>query len=148
MVEHLIELGETVTTSQIGTAYYGYTIDPDDLEKYDDARYYGLNLHSYFYRGTVEFRYFEGTDSREQAKGLVELCIKLVDFAKYTSFEQLTYIAQELYSLDSLRLSLEKVNTLLDLNYELSGGNANNYRKSMSRVATQLRRTTQITEAV
>lgn len=28
---------------------------------YDGSRYHGLNLHSFFYRGTVEFRYFEGT---------------------------------------------------------------------------------------
>ncbi len=33
--------------------------DPDSLraERYDMTRYHGLNLHSYWYRSTVEFRY-------------------------------------------------------------------------------------------
>ena len=35
----------------------------DDLktpqqQKYHPTRYHGLNLHSYWYRGTIEFRYF------------------------------------------------------------------------------------------
>jgi len=29
--------------------------------KYDNARYCGLNLHSWFHRGTIEFRHMEGT---------------------------------------------------------------------------------------
>ena len=45
----------------IGTAWYqtnsfeGYQHD-----KYDQSRYAGLNIHSYFYRGTLEFRHFDG----------------------------------------------------------------------------------------
>lgn len=32
----------------------------DKGSKYNPTRYYGINLHSYFYRGSLELRYFEG----------------------------------------------------------------------------------------
>jgi hypothetical protein len=31
--------------------------DPDAAARYDKTRYHGLNLHSYWYRSTIEFRY-------------------------------------------------------------------------------------------
>ena len=34
---------------------------PERQEKYSEARYNALNIHSWFYRGTVECRMFEGT---------------------------------------------------------------------------------------
>lgn len=33
---------------------------PDRNQKYNLTRYFGINLHSYFYRGSMELRYFEG----------------------------------------------------------------------------------------
>lgn len=44
---------------------------------YHDSRYHGLNLHSVFYRGTVEFRYFQGTLHAGQVKAWVLLCLAL-----------------------------------------------------------------------
>jgi hypothetical protein len=37
------------------SANNGY--DPDAAARYDKTRYHGLNLHSYWYRSTIEFRY-------------------------------------------------------------------------------------------
>jgi len=33
---------------------------PEKDQKYNITRYFGINLHSYFYRGSMELRYFEG----------------------------------------------------------------------------------------
>ena len=47
-------------------------------QKYDGSRYHGLNLHSFFYRGTVEFRYFPGYTSVEEVIGVLHLCTSIV----------------------------------------------------------------------
>lgn len=44
---------------------------------YHGSRYHGLNLHSVFYRGTAEFRYFEGTLHAGQIRAYVQLCLAL-----------------------------------------------------------------------
>jgi hypothetical protein len=54
---------------------------------YDGSRYHGLNLHSVFYRnrGTVEFRYFDGTMHAGKIKSYVHLCLAIVAKAASTS---------------------------------------------------------------
>ncbi len=44
---------------------------------YHGSRYHGLNMHSVFYRGTIEFRYFEGTLHAGEIKSYVQLCLAL-----------------------------------------------------------------------
>ncbi|MCL0034360.1 amidoligase family protein [Dehalococcoidia bacterium] len=46
--------------------------------KYNPTRYRGLNLHSYNYRGTIEFRYFDGTLNPADVRAWVTLCLRLV----------------------------------------------------------------------
>jgi hypothetical protein len=48
-------------------------------QKYNRTRYRGLNLHSYNYRGTIEFRYFDGTLNPRDVKAWVILCLRLVE---------------------------------------------------------------------
>lgn len=50
--------------------------------RYDSSRYRTLNLHSWFYRGTVEFRLFNGTDYKAELEtyvASVRFLIKVVD---------------------------------------------------------------------
>ena len=49
--------------------------------KYDHSRYHGLNLHSYFFRKTIEVRLFESTTSVETLKNWPLICGHIVDFA-------------------------------------------------------------------
>lgn len=42
---------------------------------YDDSRYHALNLHSMFYRGTVEFRLFNGTLHAGKIKAYIQFCL-------------------------------------------------------------------------
>ena len=44
---------------------------------YDSTRYYALNLHSVFYRGTVEWRCFNSTLHAGRAKAYVNLCLAM-----------------------------------------------------------------------
>jgi len=46
--------------------------------QYDGSRYYSLNLHSHWYRGTVEFRFFNGTLHAGKIRSYVVLALHMV----------------------------------------------------------------------
>ena len=50
---------------------------PGRSSHYNDSRYYALNLHSVFYRGTVEFRCFNSTLHAGKAAAYVNLCLAI-----------------------------------------------------------------------
>jgi len=49
---------------------------------YDSTRYHGLNLHNVWFRGTVEFRWFNGTLHAGEIRSYVMLCLGLVNYAR------------------------------------------------------------------
>lgn len=49
----------------------------------DYSRYSGLNLHSLFFRGTVEFRWFNSTLHAGEVRAFVVLCLALVAESKH-----------------------------------------------------------------
>jgi hypothetical protein len=51
-------------------------------EKYGAERYNALNLHSFFYRGTVEFRHHQGTTNAAKATRWGMLCAAVIDAAQ------------------------------------------------------------------
>jgi Putative amidoligase enzyme len=55
--------------------------DDDGDGKYHDTRYFGVNLHSLFYRGTIEFRYFNGTMHAGKLKAYIQLVLLLCQTA-------------------------------------------------------------------
>ena len=44
---------------------------------YDDSRYHGLNLHSVFSKGTIEFRMFNSTLHAGEIKSYIQLCFAI-----------------------------------------------------------------------
>jgi len=54
----------------------------DLKSKYHHSRYYGLNIHSWFYRRSLEFRYHSGTLSALKITNFIVICQALVDKAK------------------------------------------------------------------
>ncbi len=54
-----------------------YEGSPSPGEHYNWTRYYALNLHSVFYRGTVEFRMFNATLHAGRIKAYVNLCLAI-----------------------------------------------------------------------
>ena len=58
--------------------YEGFEDETKDRQShYNDSRYYALNLHSMFYRGTVEFRCFNSTLDSGLAAAYVNLCLAM-----------------------------------------------------------------------
>jgi len=60
---------------QLNQLWYGYR--NHHPSHYDSTRYHGLNLHNVWYRGTVEFRYFEGTLHAGKIKTYIQFCLAL-----------------------------------------------------------------------
>jgi hypothetical protein len=59
----------------------GQSINSTKKEKYHKIRYNSLNLHSFFMRGTVEFRHKEGTVSYDEITNWALVCGHIVDAA-------------------------------------------------------------------
>jgi hypothetical protein len=73
-IERLERLRPT-TLEGVREAWYGrFNANPC---RYDDSRYHGLNLNSFFFRRTIEFRYFNGTLHAGEVKAYVQLCLGL-----------------------------------------------------------------------
>ncbi len=67
------------TMQQMAALWYGgdATATWARTQHYHDSRYTALNLHSVFFRGTVEFRLFNGTLHAGELKGYVQLCLAI-----------------------------------------------------------------------
>ena len=50
-------------------------------EHYDSTRYHGVNLHNVWYRGTVEFRWFESTLHAGKIKAYIQFCLAIANRA-------------------------------------------------------------------
>lgn len=46
-------------------------------DHYDRSRYHALNLHSVFYKGTIEFRLFNSTLHAGEVKSYIQLCLAI-----------------------------------------------------------------------
>lgn len=68
--------------------------------KYDDARYGAMNVHSWFYRGTVEFRLAAGTTNATKIVNWALLCASLLDWAEKHTDEELAALPSD--SLEAL----------------------------------------------
>lgn len=63
------------TLQQLNSLWYGrYNPSP---YHYDDTRYRGLNLHNVWYRGTIEFRWFESTLHAGKVKAYLQFVLAL-----------------------------------------------------------------------
>lgn len=50
-------------------------------KKYDKSRYYGLNIHSIFHRGTLELRYHSGTINEYKILMWTNFCLLVLEYA-------------------------------------------------------------------
>jgi len=66
---------ETKDYTKLESIWYEGNIRTD--EHYNWTRYYALNLHSVFYRGTVEFRMFNATLHAGRVAAYVNLCLAM-----------------------------------------------------------------------
>jgi len=76
--DHLIrqiEASRPTTTDELNRLWYGY--HNSNPHHYDSSRYHGVNLHNVWYRGTVEFRYFESTLHAGKVKAYIQFCLAI-----------------------------------------------------------------------
>lgn len=94
--------------SKCETAWYGAGRENEKHQHYSHSRYHGLNLHSVFSKGTVEFRLFNGTLHAGEIRSYIVFCLAMSQFAldkksirrsrknqfndKYTMYEMLCRI--------------------------------------------------------
>lgn len=70
-----LEARRPKTMSEVRDAWYGSpNVTPT---RYHGSRYAGLNLNSLFFRGTLEFRYFNGTLHAGEVKAYVQLVLAM-----------------------------------------------------------------------
>ncbi len=84
---------ESVWYSQANDNYYGGV----DHQHYNETRYHGVNLHSYFSKGTVEFRLFNSTLHAGKIKAYVQFCLAVSAWA-ITSEEKITFRSMDGYT--------------------------------------------------
>lgn len=61
--------------------YKTYAPHSDQDAHYNQSRYHALNLHSLWYRGTVEFRLFESTLHAGKVRAYITFCLALSAYA-------------------------------------------------------------------
>ena len=70
-----IEKARNLDLDKMNTAWYGqYNPRP---YHYDSTRYRGLNLHALWQKGTIELRFFEGTNHAGKVKSYLQLCLAM-----------------------------------------------------------------------
>lgn len=90
------------------TAWYGAGRESGKYQHYNPTRYHGLNLHSVFSKGTIEFRLFNGTLHAGEIRSYITFCLAMSNFClnarsirrsrknqfndKYTMYEMLCRI--------------------------------------------------------
>lgn len=90
------------------SAWYGKGHEDGKYTHYHSSRYHGLNFHSVFQKGTIEFRLFNGTLHAGEIRSYIVFCLAMSNFAlnarsikrnrknqfndKYTMYEMLCRI--------------------------------------------------------
>lgn len=70
-----IESKKPATIEAMNEMWYG--CQNNHPHHYDSSRYHGLNLHNVWFRGTIEFRWFESTLHAGKVKASVQFCLAL-----------------------------------------------------------------------
>lgn len=77
LVDNIKKLKTTDDSSLRSTWYDTYRDWHDESAHYHASRYHALNLHSLWYRGTVEFRLFEATLHAGEIRAYITLCLAM-----------------------------------------------------------------------
>lgn len=89
------EKAEEIWYSRANDGYCGGI----DHQHYNSTRYHGVNLHSFFTKGTVEFRLFNSTLHAGKIKAYIQFCLAVSAWA-ITSQEKIVFRSMEGYSPD------------------------------------------------
>ena len=69
---------KTLDMNSLADTWYGtYAPNQSRTQHYNSSRYHGLNLHSVWYRGTVEFRLFHATLHAGEVRAYINLILAM-----------------------------------------------------------------------
>ena len=89
------EKAEEIWYSRANDGYCGGI----DHQHYNATRYHGVNLHSFFTKGTVEFRLFNSTLHAGKIKAYIQFCLAVSAWA-ITSQEKIVFRSMDGYTPD------------------------------------------------
>lgn len=84
------KLSKAASDSQLRSAWYGDSTGGLVASHGHASRYFGLNLHSWFLSGTIEFRVFNSTLNPKRLEAYVVLCMALVQDARDGSMRSIS----------------------------------------------------------
>lgn len=87
-------------------------IDDKKGDRYSNERYHGVNIHSLFYRGTIEFRYHSGTLDKVKILSWIDFLLHVVDWA-INNYDK--KIVSQLYNLKTSKQKAEKIKEVFNL---------------------------------
>ena len=87
------EKAEEIWYSRANDGYCGGI----DHQHYNATRYHGVNLHSFFTKGTVEFRLFNSTLHAGKIKAYIQFCLTVAAWA-ITSQEKIVFRSMDGYT--------------------------------------------------
>lgn len=87
------EKAEEIWYSRANDGYCGGI----DYQHYNATRYHGVNLHSFFTKGTVEFRLFNSTLHAGKIKAYIQFCLAVSAWA-ITSQEKIVFRSMDGYT--------------------------------------------------
>lgn len=87
------EKAEEIWYSRANDGYCGRI----DHQHYNSTRYHGVNLHSFFTKGTVEFRLFNSTLHAGKIKAYIQFCLAVSAWA-ITSQEKIVFRSMDGYT--------------------------------------------------
>lgn len=87
------EKAEEIWYSRANDGYCGGI----DHQHYNATRYHGVNLHSFFTKGTVEFRFFNSTLHAGKIKAYIQFCLAVSAWA-ITSQEKIVFRSMDGYT--------------------------------------------------
>lgn len=70
-----IERSRPKSREQMNRVWYGF--HNNHPTHYDNSRYHGVNLHSVWYRGTIEFRWFEATLHAGRVRAAIQFVLAI-----------------------------------------------------------------------
>lgn len=102
-------------------------------QHYNETRYHGINLHSYFSKGTVEFRLFNATLHAGKIKAYVQFCLAMSAWA-IESKENISFRSVENYT------AQQKVTLMRSILTQRLGLRGNEFRTCRLHLMTPLKK--------
>lgn len=107
-------------------------------EHYNDTRYHGVNLHSYFSKGTVEFRLFNSTLHAGKIKAYIQFCLAVSAWA-ITSQDKIVFRSMDGYTAE------KKVTIMRNILTNRLGLYGNEFKTCRLHLMTPLKKATGMT---